>query len=152
MSPVQTGTGHAPGVTERPCPLLDKSMAKYRHNLSESTESAQDRYGFTLFHSLRPEEKVQHIEKLGFEARDAIDHYNLGSAAALQENFEVAVKQLQRAVELDPQFADAVHNLALALERAGRVDDAKGQWRRYLELSPAGESRSMAEAHLHELG
>jgi tetratricopeptide (TPR) repeat protein len=136
----------APG--ESGSALLESALSKYRHEIAESFESAQHRYGFTLFHSLSPEEKVTQLKRLGFGAQDGIDHYNLGCAEALQGNFEAAVKQFQAVVSEAPDWFEAAHNLALATERAGRADKAKALWKRALDLAGTPEDREAIEAHL----
>jgi hypothetical protein len=41
---------------------------------------------------------------------------------------------LQRALALDPDYADAVFNLALILQRGDHHLDAASYWRRYIAL------------------
>ncbi|NUP89025.1 MAG: hypothetical protein HUU25_04290 [Candidatus Sumerlaeia bacterium] len=131
--------------------LLDDAMAKYRLELGENLESAQQRHGFTLFHSLSPEEKVAHLKRLGFAPQDGIDHYNLGCVAALQENFEEAAAEFGKAVK-ENEFFEAVHNHALALERAGKSAEAKTKWKRALDLAHSDDERERIREHLASLG
>ncbi len=139
-------------MVEAPLALLDDALTKYRMDLEQDLDGAQGRHGFTLFHSLAPEEKVALIERLGFKPQDGIDHYNLGCVAAGQENFKAAVSHFEKAVDGDPQWIEALHNLALALERAGRKTKAREAWGRCLEACGAGAARAAVEAHLAELG
>ena len=46
------------------------------------------------------------------------------------------IAQLQEATRLAPEFADAFHNLAGALDRAGRLDEAIAAGRRSFRLEP----------------
>lgn len=131
--------------------LLDAELSRYRKSLEEDLEGAQRRYGFTLFHSLSPVEKVIHLKRLGCEARDGIDHYNLGTALALQENFAEAIVHLEKALAENPNWPEALHNLALALERAGKRDKARAEWERLLKLDLPPEDREAVEAHLKTL-
>lgn len=140
---------------ERSSALLNGSLAKYRTELEQSRETAQDRYGFTLYHSLTPAEKVLHLEQIGFESiggHDATDEYNLGCAKALQGNFDAAIAHFERALADEPKWADAVHNLALTLEKAGRLEEAKAHWKKCLDLVADSEGRAKIQAHLGELG
>jgi tetratricopeptide (TPR) repeat protein len=139
-------------VVDTALALLEGAVAKYRQNLDQDFDGSHARYGFTLFHSLKPHEKIQNLTRLGFEPRDGVDHYNLGCVAALQENFDLAVTHFEKALEEHPEFADAAQNLALALERGGRSEDARRQWRRCLELTLTEPDRAAIEAHLAELG
>ncbi|MBN1476170.1 tetratricopeptide repeat protein [Candidatus Sumerlaeota bacterium] len=138
---------HATGLA-----LLDTAMEQFRLNLSKDMDEAQQRFGFTLFHSLTPQEKVRHLEALGFEPRDGIDHYNLGCVDALQGNFESAIGHFERAVADQPDLLEAVFNLALSLERAGRTPEAKKQWGRALDLTSDEAERREIEAHIAALG
>ncbi len=48
-----------------------------------------------------------------------------------------AVRCLEQAIKADPDYADAVFNLALLLHRLERLSDAAAQWKRYLEIDRA---------------
>ena len=56
---------------------------------------------------------------------DAIAPFHLGMIALRQAQWDVAVEQLERAAERDPARAAVAHNLALAFEAAGRLDEAE---------------------------
>ena len=146
-------SGESPSAmsTEATSALLNRSMEKYRQELGENLEEAQRRYGFTLFHSLKSQEKIDHLRRLGFGPHDGIDHYNLGCVDASQANFEQAAAHFEKAVAEQPDWFEALHNLALALERAGQADKARRQWRRCLEVAPESE-REAIETHLSGLG
>ena len=59
-----------------------------------------------------------------------------------------AAKYFARAVQLDPGFADAHFNLAMALEELGRRTEARPHWARYLELDPDGSWSEIARRYL----
>ena len=67
-----------------------------------------------------------------------------GSKQEIAFGIEVAQKGLwkearfrfERAVELDPQNASALNNLAIALEQQGEFDDARKYYERALDLNP----------------
>jgi tetratricopeptide (TPR) repeat protein len=148
----ETPTAKAPESQATGLALLDTAMERFRLNLSKDMDEAQQRFGFTLYHSLSPKEKVKHLEALGFEARDGIDQYNLGCVAALQGNFEAAIGHFEKAVADQPDLFQAVHNLALSLERAGQTPEAKRHWGRALELASDETERREIEAHIAALG
>jgi tetratricopeptide (TPR) repeat protein len=148
----ETPSEKAPESQATGLALLDTAMERFRLNLSKDMDEAQQRFGFTLFHSLSSQEKVKHLEALGFEPRDGIDHYNLGCVDALQGNFESAIAHFEKAVADQPDLFEAVHNLALALERAGRTPEAKKRWARALELASDEGERREIEAHIAALG
>ena len=68
------------------------------------------------------------------------------SAAKAQVDFGIKVAQnglwreaqyrWERAVELDPTYAEAWNNLAIAYEQAGRFDDARKAYETAIKLDP----------------
>src|SRR5438445_386586 len=63
-------------------------------------------------------------------------------------NLEQAVRCHRRALDISPDSADAHFNLAGALARAGRGDEAVRHWQRYLELDAGSPWAKIARAHL----
>jgi CHAT domain-containing protein len=62
-----------------------------------------------------------------------------------------AVTAADRALSLDPAFAEALFNRALMIERLGLRTDARKAWSRYLEVDPASGWAAEAQAHLGAL-
>ena len=52
------------------------------------------------------------------------------------QNWQRAADQLQRCLELNPNFDNAISVLARALSKLGRVDEAKSWLRKALESNP----------------
>jgi CHAT domain-containing protein len=77
----------------------------------------------------------------------------LAAAAAKGRASEVpdAVADAQEALKIDPRFAEAHFNLALALERLGTTDRALAEWRRYLEIDSSTAWSSEAREHVRAL-
>jgi Flp pilus assembly protein TadD len=61
--------------------------------------------------------------------KDGIDHLGW-------EHWRKAAADFKRAIEVDPEMAAAHFNLALALDRLGRHDDARAEFRAALDLAP----------------
>ena len=61
---------------------------------------------------------------------------NLGSVLLQRGQVDDAIPEIQKALEINPDYADAHYNLALALLQKRQVDDAVTQLRRALEISP----------------
>jgi Flp pilus assembly protein TadD len=76
-------------------------------------------------------------------------------AASLLEigKTDEAVEHIQRALELDPDFADAHNMLGIVLARAGKLDESVEQLRQAVSLEPDSPeyhfnlSRSLAAEH-----
>jgi tetratricopeptide (TPR) repeat protein len=56
--------------------------------------------------------------------------------APAMQNIEEAIAFYRQAIELDPQMAQAHHQLGMLLEKAGRPDEAIVPYRRVVELRP----------------
>ena len=69
-------------------------------------------------------------------AAEKIELYKSGLRKYGQQDFAGARDDFRRAVELDPDFADAHHSLAHALEKTDDLDGALAAARRAVELSP----------------
>jgi len=52
------------------------------------------------------------------------------------DKFDEAIAVYNRALELDPQFADAVHGLVMCYQAKGDLDTAIALTRRYIEQEP----------------
>ncbi len=88
---------------------------------------------------LVPSDAFAHC-KLGmvyFEQSAPEDADSTETRASRNERLTEAVVCFERAVHLQPDYVEAVVNLAVAHERAGRWTAAEHCWRRVLELNPA---------------
>jgi tetratricopeptide (TPR) repeat protein len=74
--------------------------------------------------------------------------YNHGSLNEDTGDVEAAVSCYRRALDVSPDYADAHFNLAGALARAGRGEEAVRHWQRYLELDSGSPWAKIARAHL----
>lgn len=59
-----------------------------------------------------------------------------GLVCLKEDHFDAAVKHLLAAVHVQPDSAEICHNLAVAYARAGKLEEAIGQFRRALDLKP----------------
>ena len=57
----------------------------------------------------------------------------------------------RRAVELDSDEAKYVYQLALVLDRDGKIEEASTQYRRFLELNEDAAQAAIVREHLSEL-
>ena len=69
-------------------------------------------------------------------ATDRISLYKSGLAKYAGQDFPGARADFERALEIDPEFADVHHSLAHVLEKLGDLDGALASARRAVELSP----------------
>ena len=61
-------------------------------------------------------------------------------------------EQFERVLQIDKRNLTANYNLALMYEYTDRIELAKTQWKRFLELNPPEQWRVEANNHLSKLG
>lgn len=80
-----------------------------------------------------------------------IEQYNKGVDLMLKKKFEKAEKWFRRALQSEPDFAEAHNNLAYVLRKqgSGRFDEALGHYDRAIELAPSLPQPYMYRGVLH---
>ncbi|MFI5400616.1 MAG: tetratricopeptide repeat protein [SAR324 cluster bacterium] len=68
------------------------------------------------------------------DERDATIQYNLGLAYYMLEAYPESIEAYRKCLKLDPKFADAHMNLALAYDRTYDLDQANAHYNAYLVL------------------
>ena len=71
-------------------------------------------------------------------------YYSAGCAATALEEFVTAKKCFAKAVDLEPQWLEARHNLARALYELGQVTDAFRHFEQAAQMDRAGSEHSLA--------
>lgn len=131
--------------------LYEKEIERYRNTLRRDIDKAYERYGFTVFHSLPPIEKIRLKEKIGFQIIDEIDYYNLGVAAVTKEEYQKGRENFEKAIELKSDFSDALYNLALSCEKLNDYQSAVKYWNAYLDLIEDTDEKQEIKKHLQEI-
>jgi Flp pilus assembly protein TadD len=67
---------------------------------------------------------------------DSKAQVEFGIVAAQKELWKEALYRWKRAVEIDPTYAAAHNNLAIAFEHAGNFDEARKAYEKAIELEP----------------
>lgn len=68
--------------------------------------------------------------------RSPVAHLLIGSEYIEDHDFAKAIEHLRKAIQLDPNYADAYSHLAVALTEAGQVDEGISCARKALEIHP----------------
>ena len=71
--------------------------------------------------------------------------YNLAIAAEDEGHDDLAIAEYRRAMQAQPDYADAQFNLGLLLTKLDRFGDALPVWERYLELDPHSTQAAIAK-------
>lgn len=132
--------------------LYERQMALFRQLLAEDWETAIQICGMWHIHGLTPEEKMQLFEKFGFTPCQAQEFYDLGVRAALNNNFKDAEKYFKLALENNPQFTEAIYNLALTYEHLGNLKKSLELWELYLDkVGPNHPDHPVVKSHIRTL-
>lgn len=67
------------------------------------------------------------------------DHYNVGMEFFAQDRLDEAVEAYEQALKEDPNYADALHALAMTLANQGDLDRAIELGKRLIDLLPEDE-------------
>jgi hypothetical protein len=87
----------------------------------------------------RPDKAIEIAEKCMAQYPDTVHcHYARGVIHLLQGQYDLALRYLDRAVELQPDSGIAHHRLGLVLERLGRTQEAKAEYGRASNLGFKG--------------
>lgn len=70
---------------------------------------------------------------------DSKAQVEFGIAAAQRDLWKEALYRWQRAVEIDPTYAAAYNNLAIAFEHEGKFEDARKAYEKAVELEPQNQ-------------
>ena len=81
-------------------------------------------------------------EAIAADSKSARAHNGLGVVAMREGRREEAFAQWKRAVELAPGDFDALYNLGMELENAGRRDEARPYLERFAAQAPAAQYAS----------
>lgn len=82
----------------------------------------------------------------------AVARYAAASRLGRASLYPQALAAADRALALEPRFAEALFNRALIAEKLGLADEARAAWQRYLEVDPSSPWADEARAHLTRLG
>ena len=74
--------------------------------------------------------------------------YNLSDLLDQQGRLEAAIECLRKAVQIAPDYADAIFNIALLLQRKNEYAEAADYWRRYLANDSQSEWAGRARRSL----
>ncbi len=127
----------------------------YRQSLLTGGPSAETCFNlanvlYSLGQYARSGERYRQVVELDPDFWEAWN--NLGTVLSYEGDNEAAVAAYDRALALNPRYADAHYNLADTLEDLDRLAEAREHWLTYLELEPRGAWAEHARERLRESG
>jgi tetratricopeptide (TPR) repeat protein len=102
--------------------------------------AAREALAQTLFRAGRPADAVPHYRELKRFAATPAGLNNLGSALAAAGRLREAVAEFDEALRLDPDFAEAHDNLAVAYVHLGDLDGAARHFAAVVRLRPDADA------------
>ncbi|MCX6761936.1 MAG: tetratricopeptide repeat protein [Candidatus Moranbacteria bacterium] len=63
-------------------------------------------------------------------------HNNMGDVYARRKDYDQAILEFKKAIEINPRYADAYHNMANTYEALGKTNEAIANYQKALELNP----------------
>ena len=104
--------------------------------------------GFLLFHSLEKFVLVHRVH----EAEYAHHHHpSVGMLSARENQMDRATQHLQRAIDLRPEYADALNNLGVLFVRQRRYSEAKERFEACIRVAPNFDQGYLNLARLYVL-
>lgn len=67
------------------------------------------------------------------------DHYNQGMEFFAEDKLDKAIEAYEKALQEDPNYADALHALAMAYATKDRLDEAIEVGKKLIEVNPEDE-------------
>lgn len=120
---------------------VDEALAGYETILDLCPGHAPSAINMgTLWYNRRDYARAEQFYRIATESDSSysLAFFDLGNVLDELKRIPEAITAYRRAIELEPRYADAHYNLALALERNGQRRSALQHWTTYLRLDGSG--------------
>jgi len=82
----------------------------------------------------------------------AVNYYNMGVTFINSGKAEEAIEALTKALEADPEYAEAHYQLGISMLGTGQMEESASHLKMYLELTPDGPNAEVAKQLVEQLG
>lgn len=139
--------------------LYTTEIQRFQDVVKENELYAFERYGWTVFYSLPPEQIHEMKTRFGWKPATALDHYNTGAILCRSGKVAQGFRHLEQALEMGLDIPELYYNLALAYERRDDKRKAKAHFRKFIDVAEKQDpiKRSLRESldevrgHLRDL-
>jgi predicted Zn-dependent protease len=117
-----------------------EAIAEYKTELERSGEHPQVVYelGHSLLEAGKPEDAIPYLRRASqLDLQNSVVWYNLGKAQVLGSHFADAEVSLKKSIELNTTDPAPHYQLARALEKLSRPEEARAERARFAELKKA---------------
>jgi tetratricopeptide (TPR) repeat protein len=85
------------------------------------------------------------------QSRRLEEYLEAGNLHAKQEEYDAAIEQYRRALDLLPNFPQAQYNIATVYHKAGNLVQAASEYRKFLEVDPFNTMADKVRSVLREI-
>ncbi len=96
--------------------------------------------------------KAVSLSAYGDPREAAVNYYNMGVTFINSGQTEEAIEALTKALEADPEYAEAHYQLGISMLGTGQMEESAGHLKKYLELAPQGPNAEVARQLVEQLG
>lgn len=121
-------------------PTLYQNMGGLYASMGD-TEKARELY-----------QKAVSLSAYGNPRDAAVNYYNMGVTFINSGNAEEAIEALTKALEADPEYAEAHYQLGISMLGTGQMEESASHLKKYLELAPEGPNAEVAKQLVEQLG
>jgi tetratricopeptide (TPR) repeat protein len=115
--------------------LYEFEINRFEELYEKDPNYAFQRYGCTLFYSLDPDKIFNMMQKYEWQTQEPLDFYNLGASLCVEENFDEAMQNFQKAESMGCDRPELYYNMALIHEDKEDKDKAKEYFQKYIDAS-----------------
>ena len=120
---------------------VERARAQFERAIEVRPDYAHGRYNLAvlLMGTGKLAEAEEHFEVAAAGLPSAQTFSDWGNCLLRQRRPEEAIVKYERAIEVRPDFADAHFNMGVALELAGRLEEAKQRYAEAARLDPSND-------------
>ncbi|MGM0598744.1 MAG: tetratricopeptide repeat protein [Candidatus Rifleibacteriota bacterium] len=131
---------------------LEQAVKEYKICIDQEPSSEYLNYmGKALLNSGRYEEAVESFQKVIEQCNWPDAYFNLGLAHRSIGNLDLACKMLEKALEINPRYREALNERAHILEALGKIEEALKDYKKVIALFFAEYQAHDAEVYNYEM-
>lgn len=113
--------------------LYEYEIGRFQELIHQDRGYALQRYGWTLFYSLPPEEIYRLKNEFGWKGEEALDCYNRGVMICDEGKYSEALKLFEKAETMKCVIPELFYNMAYIYELNENKDKAREYYQKYID-------------------
>ena len=137
--------------------ILTKNMQKYVYymanadTLKQTLSDIKMRVFTECNYVVLAQEKTRKAFYNGSKSEKAAAEFRKGNGFLIQDNYVKALPFFQKAVEIDPNFIEAIDHIALCYRRTDDLKNAEKFYKKSLDIAPKGQTAAQNLATVYSL-